>query len=60
MLEVGSGRRTVEQFCSLLSGAPRSQAGQTAPARGLHLIGAGYGGERVLDEGLTAASAMRE
>jgi tRNA pseudouridine38-40 synthase len=48
MLEVGAGRRTVEQFFALLSGAPRSRAGQTAPARGLHLIGAGYGGERVL------------
>ena len=35
LLEVGSGKRTVEQFAALLDGRPRSAAGPTAPARGL-------------------------
>jgi tRNA pseudouridine38-40 synthase len=48
MLEVARGWRTVESFRSLLEGAPRSDAGATAPARGLHFVGAGYGGERVI------------
>jgi tRNA pseudouridine38-40 synthase len=48
MLEVGVGRRSVEEFVALLAGRPRSCAGRTAPAHGLYLAGAGYGGERVL------------
>jgi tRNA pseudouridine38-40 synthase len=48
MLEVGAGRRSVESFCELLRGRPRADAGATAPAHGLHFLGAGYGGERVL------------
>jgi tRNA pseudouridine38-40 synthase len=48
MLEVASGRRSVEDFVALLSGRPRSEAGPTAPAHGLYLAGVGYGGERVL------------
>jgi tRNA pseudouridine38-40 synthase len=48
MLEVGTGRRSVASFVSLLSGRPRSEAGPTAPAHGLYLAGVGYGGERVL------------
>jgi tRNA pseudouridine38-40 synthase len=48
MLEVASGGRTLEAFRRLLDGAPRSAAGRTAPARGLFLVGVGYGGERVL------------
>ena len=48
MLEVASGRRTVADFIALLDGAPRSAAGPTAPAHGLYLVGAGYGGRRVL------------
>lgn len=37
LLEVGDGRRTPTQFEELLTGRPRSEAGPTAPARGLCL-----------------------
>jgi tRNA pseudouridine38-40 synthase len=37
MVEVGQGKRTVEEFGRLLQGANRDEAGQTAPARGLFL-----------------------
>jgi len=42
MLEVAQGRRSVEDFESLLSGAPRERAGETAPARGLYLAAIRY------------------
>jgi tRNA pseudouridine38-40 synthase len=42
MLEVGGRRRSVEDFRSLLNGAPRDQAGETAPPHGLHLVGVEY------------------
>lgn len=42
MLEVAGGRRTVEEFVGLLSGAPRSAAGRTAPAHGLYLESVRY------------------
>ena len=44
MLEVAGGRRTLEGFARLLSGAERSEAGPAAPSRGLTLVGVGYGG----------------
>jgi tRNA pseudouridine38-40 synthase len=43
MLEVGGGRRSVSDFVALLAGAPRERAGPTAAARGLYLMGVGYG-----------------
>lgn len=36
MLEVGGGKRTVDNFAELLKGAPREAAGQTAPPHGLY------------------------
>jgi tRNA pseudouridine38-40 synthase len=42
MLEVASGRREREAFASLLEGAPRVRAGETAPAHGLYLASVRY------------------
>lgn len=42
MLEVAGGRRTLEDFQSLLEGAPRERAGDTARAHGLHLASVRY------------------
>jgi tRNA pseudouridine38-40 synthase len=42
MLEVASGRRTAGDFAGLLEGAPREQAGETAPAHGLYLASVRY------------------
>jgi len=50
MLEVGTGRRTVEGFCALLQGAPRSHAGRTAPAHGLALAAVAYPDPRLSSE----------
>ena len=43
MLEVGAGRRSLEDFTSLLDGAPRERAGETAPAHGLYFEGVTFG-----------------
>jgi tRNA pseudouridine38-40 synthase len=43
MLEVGRGRYDLDDFGRLLRGAERSEAGPAAPARGLTLVGVGYG-----------------
>lgn len=37
MLEVANGRRSTASFTKLLEGAPRTQAGDTAPPHGLYL-----------------------
>jgi tRNA pseudouridine38-40 synthase len=42
MLEVGGGRGSTSEFASLLEGAPRSSAGDTAKAHGLHLASVRY------------------
>jgi len=41
-LDVASGRRTVESFISLLGGASRTEAGDTAPPHGLYLESVTY------------------
>jgi len=42
MLEVAGARRTLEDFVSLLDGAPRERAGATASPYGLHLAAVRY------------------
>jgi tRNA pseudouridine38-40 synthase len=42
MLEVAGGRRSLDDFRSLLEGAPRDRAGETAPPHGLYLVAVGY------------------
>jgi tRNA pseudouridine38-40 synthase len=42
MLEVGAGRRRFVDFERLLQGAPRVEAGETAPAHGLYLAAVSY------------------
>jgi tRNA pseudouridine38-40 synthase len=42
MLDVAAGRRTLDEFTELLEGRPRSQAGRTAPAHALALVGVRY------------------
>ena len=43
MLEVGTGKRSLEDFTALLDGASRERAGETAPPHGLYFAGVIYG-----------------
>jgi tRNA pseudouridine38-40 synthase len=42
MLDVASGRRTINEFKGLLEGRPRAESGRTAPAHGLALASVSY------------------
>jgi tRNA pseudouridine38-40 synthase len=42
MLEVAGGRRSIEDFARLLTGAAREEAGETAPPHGLYLESVAY------------------
>ena len=42
MIEVGVGKRGLEDFERLVTGGKRNQAGPSVPARGLTLVGVGY------------------
>ena len=46
MMEVGSGRRPLDHFTSLLKGGQRPEAGETAHPQGLYLASVAYGGPR--------------
>lgn len=50
MVEVATGRRTLEDFTALLTGRPRSDAGATAPAHGLALASVSYPGPSLSSE----------
>jgi len=42
MLEAANGRRSLDSFTQLLTGAPRTEAGDTAPPHGLYLESVSY------------------
>jgi tRNA pseudouridine38-40 synthase len=44
LLDVGQGRRSPEWLSEVLASCDRAQAGPTAPAHGLFLVGVDYAG----------------
>lgn len=44
IVEVGKGKRTVDDFERIIGSADRKQAGMTAPGRGLYLVSVNYPG----------------
>jgi tRNA pseudouridine38-40 synthase len=42
VVEVGQGKRSVEEFHQILAGKDRRQAGPTAPPQGLFLLNVEY------------------
>ena len=42
MMEVGKGKKSVEDFAAILNGKDRKKAGENAPACGLYLLEVGY------------------
>ena len=50
LLEVGFGKKSIEDFCRIIESKDRGAAGASAPARGLFLVDIGYPEE--LTEGL--------
>jgi tRNA pseudouridine38-40 synthase len=55
MIEVATGDRTIENFTSLLDGAPREAAGPTAAPHGLHLMGVRYSDSGDRERGVASA-----
>jgi tRNA pseudouridine38-40 synthase len=43
IVEVGRGKRGIDDFCAVLESRDRKRAGLTAPARGLYLVSVNYG-----------------
>ncbi len=43
MLEVGTGKRSLDDFAALLTGRPREEAGVTAVPHGLYFTSVDYG-----------------
>jgi tRNA pseudouridine38-40 synthase len=50
MLQVAFGNRSVASFDQLLTGRPRSEAGPTAPPRGLALAAVGYDDDAAIED----------
>lgn len=47
LVEVGRGKRTPSDMCTVLAARSRPAAGRTAPAHGLYLISVDYGDENI-------------
>jgi tRNA pseudouridine38-40 synthase len=47
LLEVGRGKMDLAEFKAIIEGGKRTQAGQTAPAQGLHLTHIVYPADKI-------------